>query len=125
MQAMSRSLKEQVTYNTQGVTSIDWQTYPIVRFSEVPQIDIKLVNRIHEPIAGAGEAATTVIAPAINNAIFDATGVRLREIPFTRDRIKAALRVAVSRSTSGPNASCWAAYSRCLALGPRFSVKSS
>jgi CO/xanthine dehydrogenase Mo-binding subunit len=91
IQAMSRSLKEQVTYNTQAVTSIDWQTYPIARFSDVPQIDITLVNRIHEPIAGAGEAATTVIAPAINNAIFDATGVRLREIPFTPDRVKAAL----------------------------------
>jgi nicotinate dehydrogenase subunit B len=57
----------------------------------VPPIDIVLVNRVHEPILGAGEPATTVIAPAISNAIFDATGVRLREVPFTPDRVKAAL----------------------------------
>jgi nicotinate dehydrogenase subunit B len=91
LQAMSRAIKEQVTYDAHGVTSIDWETYPIVRFSEVPQIEVALVNRIHEPISGAGEPTTTVIAPAINNAIFDASGIRLREAPFTPNRIKAAL----------------------------------
>jgi nicotinate dehydrogenase subunit B len=91
VQAMSRALKEQVTFDVHAVTSIDWETYPIVRFSDVPPIDVVLVNRVHEPILGAGEPATTVIAPAINNAIFDATGVRLREVPFTPGRVKAAL----------------------------------
>jgi len=60
VQAMSRALKEQVTYDAQRVTSIDWQTYPIVRFVDVPHIDVTLVNRIHEPVKGAGEPATTV-----------------------------------------------------------------
>jgi nicotinate dehydrogenase subunit B len=94
IQAMSRALKEQVTFNTSGVTSLDWHSYPIVRFSDVPEVEIVLVNRPHEPILGAGEATTTVIAPAIGNAIHDATGVRLREAPFTPDRVAAALRSA-------------------------------
>jgi nicotinate dehydrogenase subunit B len=91
VQALSRALKEQVTYDAQRVTSIDWQTYPIARFGDVPPIDVALVNRIHEPINGAGEPATTVIAPAIGNAVFDATAIRLREVPFTPERVKAAL----------------------------------
>jgi nicotinate dehydrogenase subunit B len=62
--------------------------YPIVRFSDVPPIDVVLVNRVHEPILGAVEPATTVIAPATNNAIYDATGVRLRQVPFTADRVR-------------------------------------
>jgi CO/xanthine dehydrogenase Mo-binding subunit len=94
IQATSRAIKEQVTYDAHRVTSIDWNTYPILRFSEVPEIQIALVNRIYEPIKGAGEATTTVIAPAINNAIFDATGVRLREAPLTAARVKAALATA-------------------------------
>ena len=64
---------------------------PIVRFSDVPEIEIALIDRMHEPILGAGEATTTVIAPAIGNAIYDATGIRLREVPLTPDRVKAAL----------------------------------
>jgi nicotinate dehydrogenase subunit B len=92
IQATSRALKERVTFNTSGVTSLDWRSYPIVRFSEVPDVTIALIDRKHEPILGAGEATTTVIAPAIANAIHDATGVRLREVPFTPDRIGAALR---------------------------------
>lgn len=92
IQATSRALKEQVTFNTAGVTSIDWRTYPIVRFSEVPDVQIVLIDRKHEPILGAGEATTTVIAPAIANAIHDATGARLRDVPFTPARVTAALR---------------------------------
>ncbi len=94
IQAMSRTLKEAVAFNTSGVTSLDWRSYPIVRFSEVPDVSIVLVNRPHEPLLGAGEATTTVIAPAIGNAIHDATGVRLREVPFTPERVAAALREA-------------------------------
>ena len=94
IQALSRTLKEAVAFNTSGVTSLDWRSYPIVRFSEVPDVAIALVNRPHEPLLGAGEATTTVIAPAIGNAIHDATGVRLREVPFTLERVAAALREA-------------------------------
>jgi CO/xanthine dehydrogenase Mo-binding subunit len=92
IQAMSRTLKESVAFNTSGVTSLDWHSYPIVRFSEVPDVQIVLIDRPHEPILGAGEATTTVIAPAIGNAIHDATGIRLREVPFTANRVAAALR---------------------------------
>jgi CO/xanthine dehydrogenase Mo-binding subunit len=94
IQAMSRTLKERVAFNTSGVTSLDWHSYPIVRFSDVPDVNIVLIDRPHEPILGAGEATTTVIAPAIGNAIHDATGIRLREVPFTPDRVAAALRSA-------------------------------
>jgi CO/xanthine dehydrogenase Mo-binding subunit len=96
IQAMSRTLKESVAFNTSGVTSLDWHSYPIVRFSDVPEVTIALIDRPHEPILGAGEATTTVIAPAIGNAIHDATGVRLREVPFTPDRVNAALRAAAT-----------------------------
>ena len=92
IQALSRALKERVAFNTSGVTSLDWHSYPIVRFSDVPSVEIVLIDRTHEPILGAGEATTTVIAPAIGNAIHDATGIRLREVPFTPDRVAAALR---------------------------------
>lgn len=94
IQALSRTIKERVAFNTSGVTSLDWHSYPIVRFSEVPEVIIALIDRTHEPVLGAGEATTTVIAPAVANAIFDATGVRLREVPFTPDRVAAALRGA-------------------------------
>lgn len=92
IQALSRTLKERVAFNTSGVTSLDWHSYPIVRFSDVPEVTIALIDRTHEPVLGAGEATTTVIAPAVGNAIYDATGVRLREVPFTPDRVAAALR---------------------------------
>jgi CO/xanthine dehydrogenase Mo-binding subunit len=92
LQALSRALKERVTFDTSGVTSLDWHSYPILRFSEVPAVTVALIDRKHEPVLGAGEATTTVIAPAIANAIHDATGARLREVPFTPDRVAAALR---------------------------------
>jgi nicotinate dehydrogenase subunit B len=92
IQALSRALKEAVAFNTSGVTSVDWRSYPIVHFRDVPEVTIALIDRPHEPILGAGEATTTVIAPAIGNAIHDATGIRLREVPFTPDRVAAALR---------------------------------
>jgi CO/xanthine dehydrogenase Mo-binding subunit len=91
VQALSRALKEEVTLDAHGVTSIDWRRYPIVRFSEVPQIAIELLDRRREKVLGAGEATTTTIAPAIANAIFDATGARVRTAPFTPARVLAAL----------------------------------
>src|SRR5208282_6445227 len=92
IQALSRTIKERVAFNTSGVTSLDWHSYPIVRFSEVPEVTIVLIDRKHEPVLGAGEATTTVIAPAIGNAIYDAAGIRLREVPFGPGRVAEALR---------------------------------
>ncbi len=94
IQASSRALHERVRFSPQGVTSVDWESYPILRFSEVPAIDVTLIDHPDQPILGAGEATTTVIAPAIANAIFAQTGVRLRNVPFTAASITSALRVA-------------------------------
>jgi nicotinate dehydrogenase subunit B len=73
------------------VTSIDWASYPILKFPEVPAIDVILINRPDQPLLGAGEAATAPVAAAVANAVFDATGVRLRTAPFTPERVKATL----------------------------------
>ena len=73
------------------VTSLDWTIYPILRFPEIPEVVIELINRPDQPAVGAGEATTSAIAPAIANAIFNATGIRLRTVPFTPDRVKTAL----------------------------------
>ena len=91
IQATSRTLKEEVKYDGSMLTSLDWISYPILRFSEIPEITIELINRSDQPAVGAGEATTSAIPAAIANAIFDATGVRLRTVPFTPDRVKAAL----------------------------------
>ena len=71
--------------------SVDWASYPILRFSEVPKIEIDLIDRPTEPPLGAGEAACTPVGAALANAVFDATGARLRTVPFTPERVKAAL----------------------------------
>jgi CO/xanthine dehydrogenase Mo-binding subunit len=93
IQAISRTLKEAVRFDTTRVTGVDWNGYPILRFSETPDaIDIELIDRRDQPSVGAGEAATSPIPAAIANAIFDATGARVRQVPFTPDRIRAALR---------------------------------
>lgn len=94
IQAASRALKEEVRFDATGVTSLDWQTYPILTFSEVPEVVIELIDRPDEPSVGAGEPATVTTAPAIANAIYAATGARLRQIPFTPERVLAALRPA-------------------------------
>jgi nicotinate dehydrogenase subunit B len=91
IQSLSRALKEEVKFDEYRVTSIDWETYPILKFSEVPEIDIVLLNRPDQPALGAGEASQVTTAAAVANAIFDATGVRLRQIPFTPERVKTAL----------------------------------
>jgi len=93
VQAISRTLKEAVRFDTTRVTGVDWNGYPILRFSEIPDaIDIELLDRADQPSVGAGEAATSPIPAAIANAIFDATGARVRQVPFTPDRVRAALR---------------------------------
>ncbi len=92
IQTISRALKEEVTFDRAAVTSLDWSSYPILRFSEVPEaIQIELIDRPAEPALGAGEPAACPVPAAIANAIFDATGARLRRLPFTPERVKAAL----------------------------------
>ena len=91
VQALSRTLKEQVTFDKSAVTSVDWDHYPIMDFSEVPEIDVVLLDRPDEESGGAGETQTPIIPGAVANAIFDAVGVRLREMPFTASRVAHAL----------------------------------
>ncbi len=92
IQGMSRALLEEVTWDDQKVTTVDWRTYHTLPLGfEVPKIESVLLNRPEEEATGAGETSITVVAAAIGNAIFDATGVRLRQIPFTAERVKAAL----------------------------------
>jgi CO/xanthine dehydrogenase Mo-binding subunit len=92
VQSLSRSLKEEVMFSRSNVTSADWRTYPVARFSDIPaQVDIVLLNHPEIPPGGAGEAATRPTAAAIGNAIFDATGARVRQGPLTPARVKAAL----------------------------------
>ncbi|MEW5984579.1 MAG: molybdopterin cofactor-binding domain-containing protein [Acidobacteriota bacterium] len=93
LQGACRALMEQVTWDHEKVTSIDWRTYRTWTLgSDVPAIETVLINRPDEPATGAGETSITVVAAAIGNAIFDATGARVRELPFTPARVKAALQ---------------------------------
>jgi CO/xanthine dehydrogenase Mo-binding subunit len=89
---MSRALREEVTWSGDRVTSIDWRTYrPWFVGEQVPVIETVLINRPDAAATGAGETSITVTAAAIGNAIFDATGARIRQLPFTAERVKAAL----------------------------------
>jgi CO/xanthine dehydrogenase Mo-binding subunit len=90
IQSLSRALKEEVKFNEMRMTSTDWETYPILTFSETPEIEIVLINRSDQPAIGAGEPSTVTTAAAVANAVFDATGIRLRQIPFTPDRVRAS-----------------------------------
>jgi nicotinate dehydrogenase subunit B len=91
IQTLSRTLHEEVTFDRQRVTSVDWASYPILRFPEVPTLEFDLIQRLDEPPLGVGEAASTPVPAALGNAIFDATGVRLRTVPFRAEHLKAAL----------------------------------
>jgi CO/xanthine dehydrogenase Mo-binding subunit len=92
LHGLSRTLLEEVTWDEKGVTSIDWTTYrPLYLGADVPSIDVVLINQPTERAMGAGETAVTVVAAAMANAIFDATGARLRDVPFTPERVKTAL----------------------------------
>ncbi|MFP6828002.1 MAG: molybdopterin cofactor-binding domain-containing protein [Gammaproteobacteria bacterium] len=91
IQATSWTLKEAVKNSASEIQSIDWASYPIIRFDEVPEIQVTLINRPELPSLGVGEAAQGPTAAAIANAIADATGARLRDLPFTPDKITAAL----------------------------------
>jgi len=90
VQTLSRTLHEEVQFDTSRVTSVDWSTYPILTMPETPSIEVILIDRPEQPLWGAGEASTVPVAAALGNAVFDATGVRLRRVPFTAARVKAA-----------------------------------
>src|ERR1700723_1591359 len=92
LQGMSRSLVEEVTWDNKRITSIDWRTYHSLHLDyEIPTIETVFVTPAGVPATGAGETAITVTPAAIGNAIFDATNVRLRTLPFTPERVRAAL----------------------------------
>ena len=90
LQTLSRVLMEEVKFDRSRVTSVDWATYPIIRFSQVPKLEIELIDRPTEKPVGAGEASTAPVGAALGNAVFDAVGIRLRAVPFTPERVKAA-----------------------------------
>ncbi len=92
LHASSRALLEEVAFDLEKVTSVDWVTYPILGIGQAPErIDVVAINRPDQPPAGAGEASSRPVVAAIGNAIFDATGVRLRRAPFTPARVRGAL----------------------------------
>lgn len=91
VQATSWALKERVRFDRFGVTSDTWESYPILRFSEVPAVEVALLDAQGNPALGVGEAAQGPTVAAIGNAIFDALGVRVRTLPFTQETILAAM----------------------------------
>ncbi len=92
VQGVSRTLWEEVTFDRNAVTSVDWISYPILDITETPgQVDVALIDHPEIAPSGAGEPSIRPVAAAIANAIFDATGVRIRRVPFSPDRVKAAL----------------------------------
>jgi nicotinate dehydrogenase subunit B len=94
VQTLSRTLKEQVTFNRAAITSLDWGSYPIITFPEIPEVVIELIDRPTEKPWGAGEPSASVVPGAISNAVFDAVGARLRSVPFLPDKVKTAMRRA-------------------------------
>ena len=88
IQSLSWTLKEQVRHDGRRITARDWASYPILRFPEIPSVEVALIDRPGEPFLGAGEAAQGPASAALANAVFDATGVRVRELPLTPDRLR-------------------------------------
>ncbi|OAN56009.1 carbon monoxide dehydrogenase [Paramagnetospirillum marisnigri] len=91
IQTLSRTLLEEVTFDSHRVTATDWTSYPILGFADIPEIEVDLVDRPDQPPMGGGEAAATPVPAALANAVFDASGLRLRTVPFTPERVKAAI----------------------------------
>jgi CO/xanthine dehydrogenase Mo-binding subunit len=94
VQTVSRTLHEQVTFDRSNVTSRDWHGYPIIRFNDAPTVDVLLLNRPDERATGSGEPSVNPIAPAIGNAVYDATGVRIRSLPMRPAWVRAAFKNA-------------------------------
>jgi len=96
MQGVSRALLEEVKFDATGVQSQNWATYPVLRFREIPEVEAVLIDRPELPPTGGAEPAIIVIPAAIGNAIFDAVGVRLRQVPFTPERVLNAMQSKAS-----------------------------
>lgn len=94
IQTVSRTLMEEVKWNGNQVTSVDWASYPILQFPAVPKVVTTLIDRPGQPVWGAGEQTPTTVPAAIANAVYDAIGVRLRTIPFTPASVKLAMSQA-------------------------------
>ena len=94
IQTVSRTLLEQVEWDRTKVTSVDWATYPILRFPDAPRVEVDMINIPGEVSWGAGEPTATTIPAAIANAIYDATGARIRSVPFTPEKVLAALKAS-------------------------------
>ena len=92
IQTVSRTLIEELTWDRSTVTSLDWASYPIITFPDVPEVVTELIDRPNERPWGAGEPSAAVIPSAISNAVFDAIGVRLRSVPFAPAKVKAAMQ---------------------------------
>ena len=92
IQTVSRTMKEEVTFDRSMVTSLDWASYPILTFPELPEIVVELIDRPTEKPWGAGEPTAAVVPSAISNAIFDATGARIRSVPFKAAKLQPILR---------------------------------
>jgi nicotinate dehydrogenase subunit B len=94
VQAASWTLSDCVTFDEQRITSLDWETYPILTFPRIPRIETIVLDHPDEPPLGAGEAGLGPTAAAIANAVHAAIGVRIRDLPFTPDRVRAAVVAA-------------------------------
>ena len=92
IQGVSRTLLEEVRFDAQGMKNLDWVSYPILTYRRVPNVQIVLINRKEMPALGGGEPSTVPVPAAIANAVYDAIGVRLREVPMTPQKVQAALR---------------------------------
>jgi nicotinate dehydrogenase subunit B len=92
IQTVSRTLKEELKFSHSAVTSLDWASYPILTFPEMPEIVIELIDHPSDKPWGTGEPSAAVVPSAISNAVFDATGVRLRSVPFTPEKVRETLR---------------------------------
>ena len=108
IQSLSWTLKEEVKFDDTRILSSDWSSYPILTFSEVPPVEVVLIDRPGTPFLGAGEASQGPTGAALANAVFDATGVRLRQLPFTPERVKISARVSALMSSVEY---CWTACS--------------
>ena len=102
IQSTSRALMEEVSFAPTAVASREWGGYPIITFPDVPKIDVLILPRQDQPPLGVGESVSVPSAAAIANAIFDATGVRFRELPFTPERIREGLQAAQAQAAPSP-----------------------
>jgi nicotinate dehydrogenase subunit B len=92
LQAVSRALLEEVKFDSSGQKNLDWDSYPVIRFNQIPEVEIVLINRPEMQPLGGGEPSIVPVTAAIANAIFDATGARMRQAPFTPERVLSAIK---------------------------------